>query len=433
MDAKSVNRQLFSFLKKSPTPYHATETIRLALVEAGFQAVDERKKWTVNPGQPYYLVRDDGSIIAFNIGKKSTDGFRILGSHTDSPCLQIKPNCDIFEKSYHKIGVEVYGGALLNPWFDRELSIAGRVTFVAEDNKIHRQLVDFSQPVAVIPSVAIHLDRSANKEKTINQQKDVYPLIGLGNSPRAGLEKYVKKHIKRHFDRARITEILGYDLFLYDYHTPCYTGIDKEFILSSRLDNLLSCFVILTAIRSANTEHSYMMVCNNHEEVGSNTLAGAQGNLLPSLFERLIPDSQRRHQTLANSFFISIDNAHATHPNHPDKHDSAHDILLNEGPVIKINANQRYTSNSRSSAIFKFLCGEAKVPYQEFVMRNDMPCGSTIGPMTSAKLGIESIDIGAPSLAMHSIRELTGSKDPSLMLRVVRHFLERETLPVCST
>ena len=391
--------------------------------------MNEREKWNIKPGQPYLITRDDGTLICFNIGKKNSNEFRILGSHTDSPCLQIKPNADIFEKAYHKIGVEVYGGALLNPWFDRELSVAGRVTVKTEADIIKQHLVDFARPIAIIPSVAIHLDRNANKEKKINEQKDVVPLIGLGDAQHSGFANYLKKQLKKQVKGASVVELLGYDLFLYDYHTPCNTGINNEFIVSSRLDNLLSCFVILSAILSADTQNSYMVVCNNHEEVGSNTSAGAQGNLVQAVFERLFPDNDRRYRILADSFFISIDNAHATHPNYPEKHDSGHNILLNKGPVIKINANQRYTSNSRSNAIFKFLCSEVKIPYQEFVMRSDMPCGSTIGPMTSAKLGLQAIDIGAPSLAMHSIRELTGSDDPLLMLKVVTHFLNRKQLP----
>ncbi len=429
MNAKSVNRRLFSFIADSPSPYHATQTMHRELSKAGAKELNEREKWNIKPGQPYLITRDDGTLICFNIGKKNSNEFRILGSHTDSPCLQIKPNADIFEKTYHKIGVEVYGGVLLNPWFDRELSVAGRVTVKTEADIIKQHLVDFARPIAIIPSVAIHLDRNANKEKKINEQKDVVPLIGLGDAQHSGFANYLKKQLKKQVQGASVIELLGYDLFLYDYHTPCNTGINNEFIVSSRLDNLLSCFVILSAILSADTQNSYMVVCNNHEEVGSNTSAGAQGNLVQAVFERLFPDNDRRYRILADSFFISIDNAHATHPNYPEKHDSGHNILLNKGPVIKINANQRYTSNSRSNAIFKFLCSEVKIPYQEFVMRSDMPCGSTIGPMTSAKLGLQAIDIGAPSLAMHSIRELTGSDDPLLMLKVVTHFLNRKQLP----
>ncbi len=431
MNSKTVNRNLFSFIAKSPTPFHAADTIRSTLVKAGFTELSERKKWKVKQAQPSFVIRDDGTIIAFNKGKKNEDEYRILGSHTDSPCLQIKPSADIFENSYHKIGVEVYGGALLNPWFDRELSIAGRVIYRSEDNRIHKQFIDLAQPIAVIPSVAIHLDRNANKDKTINQQKDVVPLIGLNNSKKLDFKQFLKKHLEKQVGNS-LSELLSYDLFLYDYHTPCHVGINGELILSSRLDNLLSCYIILTAITKADNNNSFMLVCNNHEEVGSTTSAGAQGNLLEAIFERLYPENNKRQQILANSFFISVDNAHATHPNHPEKHDSGHSISLNEGPVIKINANKRYTSNSQSNAIFKFLCNEVKVPYQEFVMRNDMPCGSTIGPMTSAKLGLQAIDIGAPSLAMHSIRELTGSLDPYLLLKAIQHFITRDCIPaVC--
>ncbi len=430
MNAKTTNRGLFSFIKASPSPFHAARTIHTALDEAGFKCLDERSKWKITPGQPNYVIRDDGTVVAFNRGTHNGDQFRILGSHTDSPCLQLKPKADVFEKNYHKIGVEVYGGALLNPWFDRELSIAGRVTYRSGDNAIVKEYVDFAGPVAVLPSVAIHLDRKANSEKTINSQKDIVPLIGLKTSSETEFSNYLKKHLKKQTGIGSIDEILGFDLFFYDFHTPCYAGINSEFILSSRLDNLLSCFVITTAIAAADRKNSFMLICNNHEEVGSQTMGGAQGNIVQAVFERLYPESNRRHRILANSFFISVDNAHAVHPNHPEKHESGHETVLNGGPVIKVNANQRYTTNSQSNAVFKFLCGEVKVPYQEFVMRNDMACGSTIGPMTSAKLGLQAIDIGAPSLAMHSVRELTGNRDPFLMLKITNHFLNRESLPV---
>jgi aspartyl aminopeptidase len=222
---------------------------------------------------------------------------------------------------------------------------------------------------------------------------------------------------------------LGFDLFMYDCQSPGYAGVNNEFILSSRLDNLLSCFVLVSAVAQASMDNSFMFVCNNHEEIGSNTASGAQGNLLMSAFERLFPNPSDRHRLLANSFFVSVDNAHALHPNFTEKHEPSHDIALNRGPVLKINASQKYATTGISNGIFKTLCAEKDIQAQEFVMRSDMACGSTIGPLTASKLGLKSVDIGAPSLAMHSIREMTGSRDPMLIFTVLRHFLQRKSLP----
>ncbi len=429
MKATSLNSQLFSYLGKATTPFHAVKEICLILQNSGFSCIDEKEEWDIQPGKPYYFIRDGGSVIAFNIGKKNDTSFRILGAHSDSPCLQIKPHADLYEKSYHRVGVEVYGGALLSSWFDRELSIAGRVIFQTKNNEIVTELVDFNKAAAVIPSVALHLDRKANTEKSLNPQTDITPLIGLTGDSQPRLTEQVTEWINTQHGEKVVNEILSFDLFLYDYHKPCYAGMNNDFILSGRLDNLLSSFLAATAAASADRNNSFLFICNNHEEVGSNTSSGAQGNMLLSLFERIYPDNERRYRVLANSFFISIDNAHAIHPNHPEKHDPSHEIFLNQGPVLKINASHKYASTASSNAVFKYLCLEAGVPVQEFVMRNDLQSGSTIGPMTAAKLGLKTVDIGAATLAMHSVREMTGSRDPHLLFLVLQHFFQCDQLP----
>ncbi len=433
MNIKTLNRKLFSFLNDSPTPFHAVESMRKLLDKSGFIYLSEEESWSPITGQPYYIIRENGALIAFNNGSEMPQqkGYRIIGSHSDSPCLQIKPHPDIFEKSYHKVAVEIYGGALLSTWFDRELSIAGRVCYRTKKNIIKTNLIDFNRSVAIIPSLAIHLNREANKGNPINSQKDLNLLLGnKGETNNFSFLEHIVKQLKSEHHEKHFAELLSYDLFCNSHQKAQYSGMNNEFIVSGRLDNLLSCFVAVQAISQADRTTNFMFVCNNHEEIGSTSTSGAQGNMALSVFERLMPDINDRHTALAKSFFISIDNAHAIHPNFQEKSEPSHDIYLNHGPVLKINANQRYASNSISNGIFKILCKDAGIPIQEFVMRNDMACGSTIGPMTAAKLGIKTVDIGAASLAMHSIRELTGNKDPQLMFKVIQNFFNRKELPV---
>ena len=295
MKTTTLNRNLFSFINNSPTPYHAVESIQKKLEKSGFIALSEQQNWDPTPGQPYYVIRQDGALIAFNLGTaKQCDGFRIVGTHSDSPCLQIKPQPDIFENSYHKLGVEVYGGALLGPWLDRELSIAGRVCYQTSKNTIKSRLINFDRAVAIIPSLAIHLDRDANKEKTINAQNDITPILALNNKTSSiEFSKHLIAQTQKEHNDDTLKEILSYDLFCYDYQKACYSGINNEFIVSSRLDNLLSCFIAAQTISTADRKNNFMFICNNHEEIGSTTSSGAQGNLVLSVFERLLPDMLR--------------------------------------------------------------------------------------------------------------------------------------------
>ncbi|HKJ64559.1 MAG TPA: M18 family aminopeptidase [Desulfopila sp.] len=424
MDSTLFNQRFFSFLKESTSAFHAIEAIRKRLDANGFIYLHENERWSINTCQPYYIVRDDASLIAFNRGKDDTSGIRMVGAHSDSPSLKIKPQPDIFDKSYHKLGVEVYGGAILGSWFDRPLSIAGRVAYIDKNGRLYRILIDLKKAAAILPSVALHLDREVNNGKSVNAQKDIIPLIGAGNQQKSPpFAKSLIDVIKQQHGSVEIEDIIGFDLFFYDPQPPGYAGLNDEFVVSSRLDNLLSCFVAVEALTAAGNDHNYIFVCNNHEEVGSTTAPGAQGNMLLALMERIYPDNDNRHSLLADSFFISMDNAHAVHPNHPQKHDDNHSIYLNYGPVIKTNALQRYASTGISAAVFRLLCKEAGVKTQDFVMRNDLACGSTIGPLTSAKLGLSTVDVGAASLAMHSLQETTGSEDPLLLYKVIHHFL----------
>jgi aspartyl aminopeptidase len=428
-ESLNYNKSLFSFLSESPTPFHAVFTMATELRKAGFMELDERKDWKLIKGNSYFIVRENGALIAFTLGKDETldDGFRIIGAHTDSPCLQIKPRPDIRKEGFHQLGVEVYGGAILSPWFDRELSLAGRVCCRCSDQSLQVFLLDFKKPLLVIPSVAIHLNRDATKNSDINKQTHLPPILALCDPDEPwDIKEIIGEQLKAEYPESSIEDILSFDLFCYDFHSPVTTGINGDFISAPRLDNLLSCHAGLRALIESDKSRNCLLFCANHEENGSLSSTGAQGAFLPSVFERILPACAARQITYSNSFLVSADNAHATHPNYLDKTDPEHKIHLNKAPVIKVNANQRYSSNSISSAVFKEICRKVDIVPQEFVMRSDMACGSTIGPMSSAKLGIKSVDIGAPTLGMHSIREITGSDDPILLFTTLLSFVDSD-------
>ncbi|SDP09406.1 M18 family aminopeptidase [Desulforhopalus singaporensis] len=435
MDTSLYNQQLFSFLSASPTPFHCVAQMSRILQQHGFTRLREQQSWGQLSKGSYYVVRQQGAITAFTLGtdEKITDGFRIIGAHTDSPCLQLKPKPDVKTGSFHQLAVEVYGGSLLAPWFDRDLSIAGRVCVARDDGSIDVFLVDFARPLVTIPSIAIHLFREANSKPDINQQKHLPPIIGQSVAKQLpDFTEILKDQMAREHPEASGREILGYDLFCYDHQGPIYTGVNNDFISAPRLDNLLSCHAGLTALIQTDRTKNSILFCSNHEENGSLSAAGAQGSFISAVLERIIPEDGERRLALASSFLISADNAHATHPNYPEKTDPGHEIHLNKGPVIKINANQRYTSSGFSSAVYKQLCRICAVDCQEFVMRSDLACGSTIGPMTAARLGVNGVDVGAPTLGMHSIRELTGRRDPLLFQRPLVTFLTSDLPRSCS-
>ncbi len=427
MNQEIFNSSLFSFLQSSPTPFHAVSNMAEVLLSNGFHQLQENMVWQLQPGNGYFVSRDGGAIVAFTIGSKENvaQGFRMLGAHTDSPSLQIKPVSDLITGSYMQLGVELYGGSLLNPWFDRDLSLAGRVCYQLTGGDTGIKLLNFDKPLLTIPSVAIHFDREANTNKSINKQKHLPPVIGQSIEKQfPDFKTVLIEQCRKEYPKLPVHTILSFDIFCYDYQKPTFTGLNQELISASRLDNLLSCHSGITALCQSDRTRNSLLFCANHEENGSISSSGAQGSFLDSVFERIVPDSSSRHIALANSFLISMDNAHATHPNFTDKTDPAHEIQLNKGPVIKLNANQRYATNSVSSAIYKLICDEADIKPQEFVMRSDMPCGSTIGPITAARLGVRTVDVGAPTLAMHSIREHTGSADPFLLYRTVNQFFK---------
>jgi aspartyl aminopeptidase len=425
MNHHQYNQQLLDFIHQSPTPFHAVENMKKLFDEAGFQALAEEDSWNLLSGGRYYVIRNGSSIIAFVMGQQpaTNSGIRLIGAHTDSPCLKIKPSPELHKQNYFQLGVEVYGGALLNPWFDRDLSIAGRVVFKGEEGGPQQALIDMKRPVAVIPSLAIHLDRDANSKRKINPQTDIPPILLKCNDNTENFRSLLAQELLKvlpAMDQANILSVMDYDLYLYDCQPPAITGFNEDFISSARLDNLLSCFTGMRALLEASDQVTSMLVCNDHEEVGSTSASGANGPMLESLLQRLYPDSETKSRVMSQSLLVSTDNAHGIHPNYSDKHDKNHGPIINEGPVIKTNANQRYATSSVTSSIFRHLCELQDIPVQSFVNRTDMGCGSTIGPITAANIGVQTLDVGVPTFAMHSIREMAGVEDAYNLFRVLR-------------
>lgn len=419
------NDGLLSFLNASPTPFHAVASMAKRLDAAGFTLLDESAAWQLQKGERYYLTRNDSSIIAFHYLPEAMleQGIRMIGAHTDSPALKVKPQPEIVKHGYGQLGVETYGGALLAPWFDRDLSIAGRVNYRDTDGHLQSSLLNFDRAIAFIPSLAIHLNREANSGNKINAQKHLPPIL-------------LQTHDQKTFDFREILasellnagvsdcdKVFDYELYLYDTHPAARVGLNNEFINSARLDNLLSCYIALQSLLATSAEKPALLVCNDHEEVGSASACGAQGPMLEQCLQRLLPETESRLRAIDRSVMVSADNAHGVHPNYSDLHDPKHGPLLNKGPVIKVNANQRYATNSDTSSLLKHLCEQHDLPVQEFVTRTDLGCGSTIGPITATEIGVKTIDMGVPTFGMHSIRETAGANDSHTFYRLLNAFL----------
>lgn len=416
-------KALLEFLDTSPTPFHVVQNAIKRLQQAGFSELKEDANWQSLEAGRYYVTRNDSSIIAFNYNGDASCGFRMVGAHTDSPCLKIKPNALVKKHGYVQLAVDVYGGALLNPWFDRDLAIAGRLTAENSDGKIVSFTVDTKRPVAVIPSLAIHLDPQVNQGREINKQLHLPALIDMDSEYEDDFYAFIKAFIDDK-DAGNFKRILAHELCLYDTQKASLVGANARFLMSARLDNVLSCHAGLSAICQSNSQYNQLLVLNDHEEVGSDSASGANGPFLYHCLRRIAGNEEILQQLLHHSFFISADNAHARHPNYADKHEPSHAPMLNGGPVIKMNHNQRYATNSESEGVFKLICERAQVSSQVMVVRADMGCGSTIGPITASKLGIKVIDIGVPQLAMHSIREMAGVEDQHALVAVLRELFE---------
>ena len=424
-------QELIDFIDRSPTPFHAVENMRQLLLTNKFVELREHESWPLESSGKYFTTRNGSSIVAFRLGDELTEGFRMIGAHTDSPCLRLKPNPTNLTNGYVTFGVEVYGGALLNPWFDRDLSIAGRVVLKKPNDELISRLVNLEESVAFIPSLAIHLDREANSKRSINAQTMLPPLVGMAGDSTFDFSGLI---LQRLIDDGKCDakdQLSDFELSLFDTNGGKEVGVKKEFLVSARLDNLLSCWLGLQALLTSEAkEVNQLIVCNDHEEVGSGSFVGAKSNFLSGVLKRLSQDEVSFQTMISKSLLVSTDNAHALHPNFADKHDSSHGPLINQGPVLKINCNQAYATNSESAALLRSAATRAGLILQNFVVRSDMACGSTIGPLTASQLGIRTVDVGVPTFGMHSIRELAGCKDIESMRGLLRAVLELDSLVV---
>ncbi len=428
-----VLADLLLFLGESPTPFHAVASAVARLEAAGFRGIAETDDWsTLAPGR-YTFAHGGSSLLAFVIPKaKAVAGFRIVGAHTDSPNLRLKPNPEYKKEGYAQLGVEVYGGVLLNSWLDRDLSLAGRVFLTSkgakktESRQVTSRLVRFTRPMLRVAQLAIHLDRDVTeKGLVLNKQEHLAPIFGLADDDAKDLTALLADELGVAKGR-----IAGSDLMLYDVVAPTLGGRDDEMVFSARLDNLgmshAAIRALIDAAPRADEDLVPVAALFDHEEVGSETAYGAHSGFLPRALERIIlgrgGSREAYHRALAGSLCVSADMAHAVHPNYESRHESRHKPVLNGGPVIKVNAQQRYATSGATAALFRDLCKRANVPVQHYANRTDLPCGSTIGPIASTLLGIRTVDVGNPMLSMHSIRELAGARDPAMMTRVLASF-----------
>jgi aspartyl aminopeptidase len=431
-------RDLLRFLDASPSPYHAVATVAARLDAAGFERRDERDRWPAAPG-PGYTIRG-GSLVAWGAGSPSrlAGGFRLVGAHTDSPNLRVKPRPDTGRVGVRQVGVEVYGGALYNSWLDRDLGLSGRVALRSGSlGEPASALVRIDRPLLRIPQLAIHLDRGVNETGVkLNAQQHLVPVSGLGPATDGAFADLLANELGVAFD-----DVLSWDVMLHDLTPAALLGVDEELVSSARLDNLASCWAATEALVAATASaasdgpdgpgdgtRGVPVICLfDHEEIGSQSATGAAGTILPTILERvtLAAGLERDDHlaALARSWCVSADGAHATHPNYAERHEPAHHIALDGGPVLKLNANVRYATDAPGAARFKLAAERAGVPVQEFVTRTDMPCGSTIGPVTAATLGIPTVDAGIAQLSMHSARELCGAADPGRFAAVLTEVL----------
>jgi aspartyl aminopeptidase len=417
MTKKDFNEGLLGFLDASATPFHTTKNMTMMLKNAGFKKLYEEQRWDLKEGEKYFVTRNDSSLIAFTY--PSRKDYTMVGCHTDSPNLKLKPNAVIKEHGVVKFAVESYGGLLLNPWFDRDLSLAGRVSYLNSQDEIKHTLLDVKKAIAIIPSLAIHLDDKANKDRTVNKQTDICPILTTNDD--FDFDDFISWQLEKENIRD-VKKIYASELSFYDTQKASFVGLRDDFIASARLDNLLSCYVGLLSICSIEANTPMLLIANDHEEVGSDSTSGAGGSFLQDTLRRMYKDYDEYMNMIRTSILISADNAHAIHPNYPSKHDKEHSIYINKGSVIKINANQRYASNSITISKFMDIASKQGEPYQQFVTRSDMGCGSTIGPITATRLGIETLDVGLPTYAMHSIREVCGSDDAHSLYNIILGF-----------
>lgn len=424
MTSKDFALDLIEFLHEGSTAFQAVDVMARELTEAGYREIRGEDSWELKEGDKVFYIKNGSALFAVDLGQRTyREGFRLIGSHTDSPSFRIKPNPEIRSDGFLKLNTEVYGGPILNTWFDRPLSCAGRVAVRSEDPmEPELKNIDFEQPILYIPNPAIHMNRDVNKGVELNKQTQVLPVLSLDGEG----DEATFLHLIAEKAGASAEDILDYELYLYETHKGELVGLKEEFISSKRMDNLAMAHASLRALTETEGTGIRIAAVYDNEEVGSRTKQGAGSPALANLMERLVyalGGSRNDYlMSLEKSFLISADLAHAVHPNFPEFADPTNRPAMNGGPVIKIAANQSYTSDAQSAAVFKGLCEKAGVPCQTFVNRSDKSGGSTIGPISSSMLPIRSVDIGTPILGMHSIRELGGVEDHWFVYRAFKAF-----------
>ncbi len=416
---------LMSFLAASPTPYHAVANAAERLDKAGFRQVAETEAWDATTGGKYVLR--GGAIIAWYVPEdaQASTPFRIIGGHTDSPHLHVKPLPDMGAEGWRQIAVEIYGGTLLNTWLDRDLGIAGRLTL--RDGS-HR-LVNIDRALLRVPQLAVHLDRSVNTDGLkLDKQRHMQPIWGLGDVNEGDLIRFLEEE-----EGLARGEVAGWDLMAHSIDPPSYLGRDRELVAGPRMDNLISVHAGVAALVAVSGSDGPLpsipvLAAFDHEENGSQSDTGADGPLLGNVLERSVfargGSYDDRARAFAGTVCLSSDTGHAVHPNYRERHDPTHHPRVNGGPILKVNVNMRYATDGSGQAVFAAACEKAGVPWQNFVSNNAMPCGTTIGPITAARHGIRTVDIGVAILSMHSARELCGADDPYLLANAVTAFLE---------
>ncbi|MEY9849457.1 M18 family aminopeptidase [Streptacidiphilus sp. MAP5-3] len=416
---------LIAYLQSSPSPFHAVASAATRLEKAGFRQVDESAAWDDASGGRY-LIRG-GALVAWYVPEGATPDtpFRIVGAHTDSPNLRVKPIPDTGVHGWRQVAVEIYGGVPLNTWLDRDLGLSGRLAL--RDGSV--VLVQLDEPLLRVPQLAIHLDRSVNDSMTLDRQRHLTPIWGLGEVDEGSLIRYVAAAAEVAAD-----DVVGWDLMVHDVQPPSYLGRDRELLAAPRLDNLLSVHAGTAALAAAvsgddkGLTHIPVLAAFDHEETGSESDTGAQGPLLGTVLERIVFSRggtvEDRARALAGTVCLSSDMGHAVHPNYSERHEPGHHPMPNKGPILKVNVNNRYATNAIGRQVFAAACEKAGVPWQTFVSNNSVACGTTIGPITAARLGISTVDCGIAALSMHSARELCGADDPYLLAAALQAFLE---------
>ncbi|MEU5685381.1 M18 family aminopeptidase [Streptomyces venezuelae] len=416
---------LMTFLAASPTPYHAVASAAERLEKAGFRQVEETDAWDGTTGGKYVLR--GGAIVAWYVpeGASAHTPFRIIGAHTDSPNLRVKPQPDAGAHGWRQVAVEIYGGPLLNSWLDRDLGLAGRLSLRDGTTR----LVDIDRPLLRVPQLAIHMDRSVHTDGLkLDKQKHMQPIWGLGHDVHEGdLIRFLEDETGLDED-----DVTGWDLMTYAIEPPAFLGRDRELVAGPRMDNLLSVHsatAALTAVAAQeNLPYIPVLAAFDHEENGSQSDTGADGPLLGSVLERSVfargGSYEDKARAFAGTVCLSSDTGHAVHPNYAERHDPTHHPRANGGPILKVNVNNRYATDGSGRAVFAAACEKAGVPFQSFVSNNAMPCGTTIGPITAARHGIKTVDIGVAILSMHSVRELCGADDPHMLANALVAFLE---------